>query len=40
VTYTGITINRLVDGKIVEDRFEGDILGLLLQIGAIPTPAS
>ena len=38
VTYTGITINRLADGKIVEDRFEGDILGLLQQVGALPTP--
>jgi len=37
VTYTGITINRLADGKIVEDRFEGDVLGLLQQIGALPT---
>jgi predicted ester cyclase len=40
VTYTGITINRFADGKIVEDRFEGDVLGLLQQIGALPTPAS
>lgn len=40
VTYTGITINRLADGKIVDDRFEGDVLGLLQQVGALPTPTS
>jgi predicted ester cyclase len=39
VTYTGITINRMTEGKIVEDWFEGDVLGLLQQIGAIPTPS-
>jgi predicted ester cyclase len=38
VTYTGITINRMTEGKIVEDWFEGDVLGLLQQICAIPTP--
>lgn len=38
VVYTGITIQCLTQGKIVEDRFEGDILGLLQQIGALPTP--
>ncbi len=40
VTYTGISINRFADGKIVDDRFEGDVLGLFQQIGALPTPTS
>jgi predicted ester cyclase len=40
VTYTGISIHRLADGKIVDDRFEGDVLGLLQQVGALPTPTS
>ncbi len=38
LTYTGITIHRFVDGKIVDDRFEGDIYGLWQQLhGAPPT---
>lgn len=32
VAYKGITINRLVDGKIVEDWFEGDLFGLIEQL--------
>ena len=40
VTYTGISINRIANGKIVDDRFEGDVLGLLQQVGALPTPTS
>jgi predicted ester cyclase len=35
VTYTGMTINRMAEGKIVEDWYEGDVLGLLHQIGAL-----
>ncbi|MHA1939963.1 MAG: ester cyclase [Candidatus Thorarchaeota archaeon] len=38
VTYTGISINRVSEGKIVEDWFEADILGVMQQIGAIPSP--
>ena len=38
VVYTGITINRLANGKIVEDWFEADILGLMQQIGVVPGP--
>jgi len=37
ITYTGIRINRVVDNKIVEDRFEADLLGLWEQLGAIPS---
>ncbi len=42
VTVTGITIQRLAEGKIVEEWTEADSLGLQQQIGAIraPFPAS
>ena len=33
VAYQGITIDRLVDGKIVEEWCEADLLGLMQQIG-------
>jgi steroid delta-isomerase-like uncharacterized protein len=36
VTMRAISINRIVDGKIAEEWFMGDELGLLRQIGAIP----
>jgi hypothetical protein len=36
---TGITIFRLEDGRIVEEWSESDTLGLLQQIGAIPSAA-
>lgn len=35
---TGITISRIVGGKIVETWTNFDMLGLLQQIGAIPAP--
>ena len=38
VTWTGITIYRLADGKIVEEKGEEDSLGLMQQLGAIPAP--
>jgi predicted ester cyclase len=38
-TTSGISVTRIVDGKIVEDRTEWDALGLMTQLGAIPTPA-
>jgi predicted ester cyclase len=38
VSYTGISINRLAEGKIVEDWFEADVLGVMKQMGAIPSP--
>ena len=37
ITYTGITINRIATGKIVENPFEADWYGLMHQLGAIPT---
>jgi predicted ester cyclase len=36
VIYTGITINRLAKGKIVEEWCEGNLLSLMQQIGAFP----
>ncbi len=37
VTFSGIDIFRVADGKIVEEWSYGDSLGLMQQIGAIPT---
>jgi len=37
VTVTGITIYRLVDGKIAEQWWQEDVLGLMQQLGAIPS---
>jgi steroid delta-isomerase-like uncharacterized protein len=36
VTLTGIEINRIVDGKIVEEWCEVDMMGLMQQLGAVP----
>jgi len=36
VTFTGITIHRIVGGKLVERWVHGDILGFLQQLGVIP----
>jgi steroid delta-isomerase-like uncharacterized protein len=38
VEITGITISRIEGGKIAEDWINYDALGMLQQIGAIPTP--
>ena len=38
VSITGITISRYVNGKAVESWGSYDTLGMLQQIGAIPTP--
>lgn len=38
VKFDGITIYRVVEGKIVENIWSMDTLGLLKQLGAIPTP--
>jgi steroid delta-isomerase-like uncharacterized protein len=39
VTLTGIVMDRLVDGKLVETWLQADVLGMLQQLGAMPTPA-
>jgi len=38
VTVTGMSLNRLVAGKIVEGWTNFDALGMLQQLGVIPTP--
>ena len=40
VTFGGIAILRVKDGKIAEDWAYGDQLGLFMQIGAVQPPAS
>jgi predicted ester cyclase len=40
IEYTGITVNRLANGKIIEDWFEASTLQVLQQIGALPAPAA
>jgi predicted ester cyclase len=37
VTMSGVFIDRVEDGKIVEHWDEADVLGLLQQIGALPS---
>lgn len=37
VTYTAITVYRIADGKIVETWQEGNRLGLMQQLGVIPS---
>ena len=37
-TVTGITINRMANGKIVEDWANFDALGMMQQLGVIPAP--
>ena len=39
-TVTGITIDRIADGKIVESWDNWDTLGLMQPLGAIPAPAT
>jgi steroid delta-isomerase-like uncharacterized protein len=38
VVWTGITVSRLADGKIVETWWSYDVLGILQQLGVIPPP--
>ena len=38
VLCTGVSIYHIVDGKIVDDHVELDTYGLLMQLGAIPSP--
>jgi predicted ester cyclase len=39
-TVTGISIDRIVDGKVVEDHTNWDTFGLMQQLGAIPSPTT
>ena len=36
VNWTGITIYKIVEGKVVQERGEEDFLGFLRQIGVVP----
>jgi predicted ester cyclase len=38
IRWTGISICRMMDGKVVEERGEEDFSGLLRQLGLKPTP--
>jgi steroid delta-isomerase-like uncharacterized protein len=38
VTWTGITIFRIVDGRVVEERGKEDFVGFLRQIDLVPQP--
>jgi steroid delta-isomerase-like uncharacterized protein len=38
VAVTGIVLDRIAGGKIAEEWNQSDMLGLLRQLGAIPTP--
>ena len=38
VAVTGISVFRVADGRIAENWVQSDLLGLLQQLGAIPTP--
>ena len=40
VTVSGITISRLENGKIAEEWELMDALGMLVQLGAVPQPAT
>jgi predicted ester cyclase len=37
LTTSGITVFRIADGKVAEEWIQSDMLGLLQQVGAIPT---
>lgn len=39
VEITGISIHRIVDGKLVEHWANADLLSFMQQLGALPTPA-
>jgi steroid delta-isomerase-like uncharacterized protein len=38
VAFSGIEIDRMVDGKVQEHWFELDLLGMMQQLGALPEP--
>jgi predicted SnoaL-like aldol condensation-catalyzing enzyme len=38
-TVTSTDIYRMVDGKVVEQWFEADLTGMMLQLGIVPAPA-
>jgi predicted ester cyclase len=38
ITMSGIMVDRLEDGKMVEEWPEYDLLGVMRQLGAVPAP--
>lgn len=38
ITVSGISICRVAAGKLVEERVQGDWMGMMQQLGAIPSP--
>ena len=40
VTITGLTISKVENGMLVEDRTVWDTLGMLVQLGAVPMPTT
>lgn len=38
VTITGLTMDRIADGKVAESWVNWDAFGMMQQIGAVPTP--
>lgn len=40
VTVTGLTLSRLEGGQVVEEWTTWDTLGMLVQLGAVPVPAT
>jgi predicted ester cyclase len=40
VAVSGIVMNRIRDGRIVEHRVNSDFLGLMQQLGLVPPPAN
>jgi predicted ester cyclase len=40
VSMAGISIVRVANGKLVEERVQADIMGLMQQLGLIPAPES
>ena len=40
ITITGLTISRVENGMLVEDRTVWDTLGMLVQLGAVPMPTT
>jgi predicted ester cyclase len=40
ITVSGITLSKIEGGKIIEEWTNWDTLGMLVQIGAVPTPTT
>ena len=39
-TITGISVTRIVGGKMVEDHTNWDTFGMMVQLGVVPTPTT